>query len=184
LKKTIFHTILLAVTLLLTTGISFRNTVYVCYPCGDDCDSKEYDSPGKCSVCGMELIDRSTIKFTNITPQDVCKITSENSDVVILDVRTKEEYDSKGNTPRLSYGHIKNSINISSAEIDKRLPEIEKYKTKEIIVYCSRGHRSAVVSQYLTDNGFENVKNMTGGLEYWDKTSIENLICKESLLEK
>lgn len=165
-------------------GITVKKTVYVCYPCGDVCDSKEYDSPGKCSVCGMDLIDRANIKFTNITPQDVCSITSKDPDVVIIDVRTKEEYDSKGNTPRLSYGHIKNSINISSAEIEKRLPEIEKYKTREIIVYCSRGHRSAVVSQLLTDNGFENVKNMTGGMEFWDKETKENLICKESLLEK
>lgn len=36
-------------------------TVYVCPPCGLECDKLTFDKPGKCSACGMELIEKSEL---------------------------------------------------------------------------------------------------------------------------
>src|SRR5215472_9179162 len=36
-----------------------RAKLYVCPPCGQDCDKLTFDQPGKCPVCGMTLIEKS-----------------------------------------------------------------------------------------------------------------------------
>jgi putative intracellular protease/amidase len=36
-------------------------TRYVCPPCGSPCDTASFDKPGNCPVCGMALVDASTL---------------------------------------------------------------------------------------------------------------------------
>src|SRR5579871_653351 len=135
---------------------------YVCLPCGQDCDQVVHKSPGKCEICGMELVEKSTVKFQNIDLREMCNRIKANPDVVLLDVRSKEEF--SGSPGHDSYGHFKNAININVTELNSRLNELSKYKSQEIIVYCSHSHRSPRASYLLGLNGFTNVKNMSGGV--------------------
>lgn len=134
---------------------------YVCLPCGRDCDKRVYDKPGTCPHCGMKRVKNSTVKFGGIEPSQVCNYISRNPNVVLLDVRTKEEFEGRSHP---DYGTLKNAINIPIQELDSRLTELAAYKGKEFIVYCSHGQRSSQASYVLMQNGFEKVKNMTGGL--------------------
>lgn len=157
--KTLY--LLLFVALLL---FSFKQTKeYVCLPCGRECDSHVYDGPGKCSSCGMDLVEKSTVRFMNVSVDQLCQGISKNPKAVILDVRSEGEF--KGSTKEVpSYGHFKNAININVNDLEKRVDELRKYKDSEIFVYCSHAHRSAVASYFLTTHGFKNVKNMLGGV--------------------
>jgi putative intracellular protease/amidase len=47
------------------TGAGMTPQVYVCTPCGLDCDKLEFDKPGKCSSCGMALIEKSLADKTS-----------------------------------------------------------------------------------------------------------------------
>jgi len=67
---------------------------------------------------------------------------------VILDVRTKEEYQG---------GHIKGSINIPLQSLNAQLSKLKKDKV--IITCCASGGRSSVAKRILKSNGFENVHN-------------------------
>ena len=40
-------------------------------------------------------------------------------------------------------------------------------KDREIIIHCKMGGRSARAVQFLLDNGFTQVKNVTGGMDAW-----------------
>jgi rhodanese-related sulfurtransferase len=111
----------------------------------------------------MELIDKSTIKFKNIRVEELCKRISANPEAVVLDVRSPGEY--KGSSSDVStFGHFKNAININVTELESRAKELDKYKGKEILVYCSHAHRSATASYFLSTHGFKNVNNMLGGV--------------------
>jgi PDZ domain/Aspartyl protease len=45
--------------LAIAKGASFtENRVYVCTPCGLDCDKLEFDKPGSCTACAMPLIEK------------------------------------------------------------------------------------------------------------------------------
>ena len=71
------------------------------------------------------------------------KTLMENNDYVILDVRTKDEYDES---------HVIDAINIPYDEIDET---IEIDKDKLIFVYCKSGNRSSIAYNTLTNLGYE-----------------------------
>ncbi|MEO8174717.1 MAG: rhodanese-like domain-containing protein [Sediminibacterium sp.] len=143
--------------------IAARTTAdqYKCTPCGQPCDNTLYDKPGKCSTCMMPLVKASTVAFKTIQPSEICNYIQKHPGVVLLDVRTKEEFEGKANP---NFGSLKNAINISIDDLEKKLPTIANLKNKEIIVYCSHSHRSPRASYLLTQNGFTNVTNMAGGM--------------------
>ena len=134
---------------------------YACLPCGQDCDNAAYDKSGNCAHCHMPLVKTSTIHFKTIQPAAICNYIKNNPHVILLDVRTKEEFEGKADP---NFGTLKNAINIPIQELTQRLSSINTLKNKEIIVYCSHSHRSPQASYLLMQNGFTNVTNMAGGM--------------------
>ena len=96
---------------------------------------------------GNKEEEKEVAKVTKITCNDVRNI--ENA--VIIDVRTKEEYDTD---------HIENSINVSSTVIKFNIKaHVEDLETP-IIVYCQSGRRSAESADILVNLGYKNVYDM------------------------
>ena len=138
-----------------------QKTQYVCMPCGNECDNTVYDKPGTCPHCHLKLVDKSTIHLRNIQPEEICQYISSHPNIVLLDVRTKEEFEGKSNP---DYGTLKNAVNVPVQELESRISELDQYKSKEIIVYCSHSHRSPMATYILMQHGFGNVTNMLGGM--------------------
>ena len=138
-----------------------KNNPYKCTPCGNDCDKAEHSEPGICTHCNMPLVKKSTNHFKTIAPEKICDYISTHPALILLDVRTKEEFEGKADP---DYGTLRGAINIPVQELESRLNEIRNLKTKEIIVYCSHSRRSPRASYILTQNGFKNVTNMAGGM--------------------
>jgi rhodanese-related sulfurtransferase/DNA-directed RNA polymerase subunit RPC12/RpoP len=134
---------------------------YQCTPCGRECDNEVHDKPGKCSHCQMDLVEKSTVHFKTIEPSMLCQYIAEHPNVVLLDVRTKEEFEGKADP---NYGTLKNAINVPVQELQKNIATLAPYKDTELIVYCSHSHRSPQACYILTQNGFSNVTNMAGGM--------------------
>ena len=80
----------------------------------------------------------------------------ENEQVILLDVRTDEEYVT---------GHIPKSINIPVQELEERLNEL-KNKNEKILIYCKSGRRSVIACEILEAYGYTNLYNM-GGVVDW-----------------
>lgn len=140
---------------------------YKCLPCGSDCDKTTYNSPGECADCHMKLVKKSSIKHHNISPAEICGYIKKHPDAILLDVRTKREFEGKAD----DYGTLKNAINIPVQELENKLSTISNLKNKEVLVYCSHSQRSPRASYLLTQNGFTNVTNMDGGMsEVTDKS--------------
>ncbi|SEM89223.1 Rhodanese-related sulfurtransferase [Mesobacillus persicus] len=87
---------------------------------------------------------------------DEAKELIASGEVKVLDVRTDEEF---------SAGHIPGAQLIPLQVIDGKLSELDK-NTKYLVV-CRSGNRSAQASTLLAENGFENIYNMTGGMNEW-----------------
>ncbi|MBX7125166.1 MAG: rhodanese-like domain-containing protein [Cyclobacteriaceae bacterium] len=132
-----------------------------CLPCGYDCDQNVFDGPGKCASCGMDLVRQSTIRFKTIQPVDLCDYLQKNRDVVLLDVRTPEEFTGKADP---DFGTLKGAINVPVQELEARLASLSHLKGREIIVFCSHSHRSPRASYMLNQNGFNHVTNLAGGM--------------------
>jgi rhodanese-related sulfurtransferase/DNA-directed RNA polymerase subunit RPC12/RpoP len=147
--------------------ISSVKIQYVCTPCGIKCDNETFDGPGQCPNCKMKLVDKNSIKHKSVSPSDLSKFLNSTKNLLVLDVRTKDEFEGRGEP---DFGTLKNSVNIPISEIEKGgFKGLDKNKT--ILVYCSHSHRSSRVSYLLTQNGFKNVVNLLGGMsEVTDKS--------------
>ena len=80
---------------------------------------------------------------------------SDDSDHLLIDVRTPGEYES---------GHIPGAINISVQTLPDRLDEISR--DQPIVVYCRSGNRSATAAEILVDAGYSPVYDL-GGIQDW-----------------
>ncbi len=90
--------------------------------------------------------------------------TCIDNGAIVLDVRTKEEYDS---------GHIKGSINIDIHDVvfDEKISDLGKEKS--YIIYCASGVRSLVAVGKMMDAGFVDVHSMAGGILEWKSDGME-----------
>ena len=95
--------------------------------------------------------------YQKITPVVVKERLDKGEKLIIVDVRTKEEYDS---------GHIANSLLIPYDEIEKKAPALLTDKNAAIIVYCRTGRRSEAAGRMLLALGYRDVKNL-GGVLTW-----------------
>ena len=148
---------------------------YSCLPCGRSCDDLVSDRPGVCNECKMELVKKSSIVFKNILPKDLYGFMLQTGpeNIVLLDVRTTEEFN--GTAPD-KFGRLKNAINIPVQQLEGRINELDAYKQKEIIVYCSHSHRSPAASYLLSQKGFTKVTNLQHGMHMWQQEVIDKKI--------
>ena len=89
-------------------------------------------------------------------------IAGLQKDTLLLDVRTADEY---------SLGTLPNAINIPVDELRTRLSELPK--DKPIVVSCAVGLRGYLAYRILTQHGFKNVKNLSGGYKTWSVASAK-----------
>ncbi|MBP2058419.1 rhodanese-related sulfurtransferase [Lactobacillus colini] len=90
-----------------------------------------------------------------ISTTQLQKILIQNPEVKLFDVREPIEY---------SAGHVPESSNFpleKVAEFD--LPKNEKY-----YFICRSGNRSGQFCHYLTEQGYQDVTNVVGGMITWD----------------
>jgi rhodanese-related sulfurtransferase len=79
-------------------------------------------------------------------------------EALVLDVRETQEWSS---------GHIPNARHIALGQLDKRISELEKFKSRPVIVCCASGNRSNSACGTLKRAGFERVFNLSGGIGAW-----------------
>jgi len=86
---------------------------------------------------------------------------------VVFDVRTSAEY---------AAGRIPKANHVPLRQLPQRIESLNKYKSRPILVSCRTGRRSASACAYLTDNGFEEVYNLKGGIRAWThaRQEVEN----------
>lgn len=86
----------------------------------------------------------------------------DRTDVFVIDVREQWEYDE---------GHIPGVTLIPMGEVANRLAEIPT--DKEVIVTCRSGNRSGQITDFLRQQGFDNVHNMDGGILAWEAAGYD-----------
>ena len=104
----------------------------------------------------------SSGSITNLTVEEFAS-TIKDSSVVVLDVRTPEEFNS---------GHIAGAVNIDfqSGNFEHEVLQLDKSKT--YAVYCRSGNRSGQATAIMADNGFSSLFNLSGGMNDWSAAGL------------
>ena len=103
-------------------------------------------------------------KLSGVDEADTLKATRlYNEDALVLDVREDKEY---------AAGHIPKARHIPLGQLSNRIKELDKFKSKPILVTCRSGQRSARACGMLKKAGFETVYNQAGGIIAWERANL------------
>jgi rhodanese-related sulfurtransferase len=103
-------------------------------------------------------------RLSGVEQADTLKATRlYNDDALVLDVREDKEY---------AAGHIPKAKHIPLAQLAGRINELDKFKSKPVLVTCRSGQRSARACGLLKKAGFETVYNQAGGLLAWERANL------------
>jgi rhodanese-related sulfurtransferase len=79
-----------------------------------------------------------------------------SGEAYLLDVREPDEWEA---------GHAPGAHHVPMMELPARLAEVPM--EADVVVVCRSGNRSAQVVSYLLANGWDNVRNLSGGMVDW-----------------
>lgn len=105
-----------------------------------------------------QIVKEAKATINEVSIDEVKKMIDNKEDIILLDVRDKEEYDT---------GHIPGAMNISRGSLDFKIRLTIPDKNKKIIVYCGLDLRSPLATKSMNDLGYKNAVNMIGGLKAW-----------------
>nr|WP_315853853.1 molybdopterin-synthase adenylyltransferase MoeB [Crateriforma spongiae] len=127
-----------------------------CPVCGDHPSiTRPIDYQEFCGAPKMSSTDANEQSPWDVQPGDVQQRLQTGADFILLDVREPHEYE---------ICHLGGTL-IPLGELQQRVGELDA--SREIIVHCKMGGRSAKAVQQLRQLGFENVHNMRGGIHAW-----------------
>lgn len=101
---------------------------------------------------GVETIDNAQLS----------KRIAANPKLVLIDVRTKQEFDA---------GHLKGATWIERGVLEFTLARTLRDPDAEIVLYCGKGNRSALAAKALKRMGYRNVKSHPG-FEVWVEAGL------------
>jgi rhodanese-related sulfurtransferase len=102
--------------------------------------------------------------YSVVSTIDFGKI-KDKENVLLLDVRSTEEFNGTHKDYWRNIGKMKSALNIPFNEIENNTAKLEAYKNKPIIVYhFSGGPEAFAAAKYLSSHGFANVSVLYGGI--------------------
>ncbi|SFA80960.1 MBL fold metallo-hydrolase [Algoriphagus aquimarinus] len=102
------------------------------------------------SELGVELQTADVIEIEEF------KSLVGKEDVQVVDVRNTTEY---------AAGHISGADHVFLGTLPDNLDKISK--DKQVVIHCQSGDRAAIAYSILRKNGFEHIKNYSGGMKEW-----------------
>lgn len=84
-------------------------------------------------------------------------------DAVVLDVRDTGDH---------AAGHITNARHVPEAQLAGRMKELDKYKSRPIVVSCRTGSRAPGVAGMLRKQGFAEAFALRGGIAAWQQANL------------
>jgi len=110
-----------------------------------------------CVHNGKQNSETDKIQYRRISAEEAKKMLDENSNTLLLDVRTRAEF---------LRGHIPGAISLPSNELRSRAETELPDKDALILVYCGSGKRSVNAALILISMGYTNVYDF-GGIMAW-----------------
>lgn len=114
-------------------------------------------------VFACALITSAQVTAKDINQTQLQQVMQSEQQVILLDVRTVEEFEE---------AHIPKALNIPHKELAQRLAELSGAKNTQIVIYCRSGRRAEVAKQVLVKAGFNHLDHLSGDFNEWTSNSL------------
>jgi molybdopterin/thiamine biosynthesis adenylyltransferase/rhodanese-related sulfurtransferase len=111
-----------------------------------------------------DLLARVKEEIDEISSIEAQERQSSSDGPLFVDVREPDEWEE---------GHIPGAIYTGRGRLEQRIEGLVPDKTRELVVYCSAGSRSAFAAKALGELGYENVLNLAGGFTDWKRNGFD-----------
>jgi rhodanese-related sulfurtransferase len=91
------------------------------------------------------------------------RIERRDADLLVLDVRTAEEY---------AVGHVPGAVNIHYAQLPARISELPWAASRDIVLYCAVGVRAERAATRLREHGYLRLLHLDGDMRGWQKQDL------------
>ena len=113
-------------------------------------------------LIGLLVMDGSAKAGPTVTPQGATMLINRQ-DAIVLDIRDKKDFNT---------GYLLDAINIPQSSLASRMSELEKHKSKPIIVVCKTGQTASSASKALKAAGYDQVFRLSGGMMEWTNQNL------------
>ena len=107
------------------------------------------------STAFSRLADQARGRIEEISPIELSRTKPWP---VVIDVREADEY---------ARGHIAGAKHLSRRILEQKVGGVVPDFSTPVVVYCDRGERAALAADNLLKIGYQNVRSLKGGLQYW-----------------
>ncbi len=114
------------------------------------------------AVIAMLFFHESRKSGPSLTPQQAINMINREEGLFV-DLRDAEAF---------KQGHIVGALHIPASKVESRLTELEKYKSKPIVLVCKMGQQAGAAGKQLKTEGFEQVYKMNGGMAEWSNLQL------------
>ena len=105
-----------------------------------------------------ELLNQVKDEIDEISSPDLHDRLAAGDRPFLLDVREQDEWDE---------GHLPGAVHVSRGNLEARIEAVIPDKSREVVIYCAAGARSAFVAKSMLELGYADVASMSGGFSEW-----------------
>lgn len=102
-------------------------------------------------------------EIPEVLAREVAQSRDKGDDVVLLDVRTQDEWDQ---------GHAPGAIHLDRGYLELKAEQLIPDKSKRVVCYCAGGTRSLFAAKALKTLGYERVESLTKGFNGWKEAGL------------
>lgn len=122
-------------------------------------------------VTYKDLVEEITPQINECFPWDVEERLEAGEDILFLDVRENQEYDTM---------HIENSLHVPRGILETAVewdheetePDLVRARDRQIVVVCRSGSRSVFAAYTLMQLGYKHVTSLKTGLRGWNEYDL------------
>ena len=109
----------------------------------------------------LKLVNDTKNRIREVTVEQTRERIDADPNVKLIDVREDNEWQA---------GHATGATHIGKGIIERVIEEKVPDKSREVILYCGGGYRSALAADVLQKMGYKNVFSMAGGWKAWKES--------------
>src|SRR5262245_58346041 len=109
-----------------------------------------------------ELLQRTKSEIDEVDASQAQELLAQNT-LAVVDVREREEWDE---------GHLPRAVHVPRGNLESRIEGVVPDRTRQILVYCAAGNRSAFAAKTLEELGYEDVVSLADGFTDWKRNGF------------
>ncbi len=124
----------------------------------------------------------TNLAYKNIASTEAFHLIKDTAAIVIIDIRTNQEFANNDSLVQNNTGHLKNAINIPQADFEAKFDSYKISNSRPVLLYDQRGINSMDVIYVLRARGFTRIYNLFEGFDAFisdhklDKTALSEMI--------